>query len=120
MGAERTGFVGTGTDDTGDAILAQPGANAPTPFVWKDFSRYVEVHPVQIGWLVLWGRHEEQGKRKILFGNRIYPTLEGARRRFADAALELTRNPNLAAEALTLFDRFPFPDHRPIDLPDPL
>ncbi|MDP9354492.1 MAG: hypothetical protein M3Q71_24400 [Chloroflexota bacterium] len=110
----------TGADRTGDAILAQPGADAPTPLVWKDFSRYVEVHPVQTGWLVLWGRYEEQGKRKILFGNRTYTTLEGARRRFADAALELTRKPALVTDALMFFDRFPFPDHRPKDLPDPL
>ena len=112
--------MGTGTYRTGDALLAQPGADAPTPFVWKDFSRYVEVHPVQTGWLVLWGRYEEQGKRKILFGNRTYPTLDGARRRVGDAALELTRKPVLAAEALMFFDRFPFPDHRPNALPDPL
>ncbi len=120
MCTERTGFVGTSTGGAGDAILAQPQADTPPPFVWKDFSRYVEVHPVQTGWLVLWGRYEEQGKRKILFGNRTYPTLEGARRRCADAVLELTRKPALVAEALMFFDRFPFPDHRPIDLPDPL
>src|SRR5688572_776293 len=49
-------------------------------FVWKDFSRYVEVHPVQTGWLVVWGRYEDQGQRKLLLGNRTYPTLAGARR----------------------------------------
>ena len=89
-------------------------------FVWKDFSRFVEVHPVRTGWLVLWGRYEDQGKRKILLGNRTYPTLEGARRRFADAALELTRNPHLVADGLQLFDRHPFPDRAPVEMPEPL
>ena len=89
-------------------------------FVWKDFSRFVEVHPVQTGWLVLWGRYEGQGGRKRLLGNRTYPTLAGARRRFADAALELTRNPNLVADGLKLFDRHPFPERAPVRLPEPL
>lgn len=89
-------------------------------FVWKDFSRYVEVHPVQTGWLVVWGRYADQGKRTLLLGNRTYPTLDGARRRFADAALELTRNPHLVADGLKLFDRHPFPERAPVALPDPL
>ena len=89
-------------------------------FVWKDFSRFVEVHPVQTGWLVLWGRYEDQGRRTVLLGNRTYPTLAGARRRFADAALELTRDPALVADGLTLFDRHPFPDRAPVELPEPL
>ena len=89
-------------------------------FVWKDFSRYVEVHPVQTGWLVLWGRYEAQGQRKLLLGNRTYPTLAGARRRFADAALELTHDPHLVADGLKLFDRHSFPDRAPVELPAPL
>jgi hypothetical protein len=89
-------------------------------FVWKDFSRFVEVHPVRTGWLVLWGRYEAQGKRKVLLGNRTYTTLTGARRRFADAALELTRDPRLVGDALSLFDRHPFPERAPVRLPAPL
>jgi hypothetical protein len=75
---------------------------------------------VQTGWLVIWGRYEDQGQRKLLLGNRTYPTLAGARRRFADAALELTRNPHLVADGLSLFDRHPFPDRAPVELPAPL
>ena len=89
-------------------------------FVWKDHSRYVEIQPVSTGYLVLWGRYEEQGRRKLLCGNRLYPTLPDARRRLADAVLELTRRPDLAAEALGLLDRFSFPPHQVRDLPEPL
>jgi hypothetical protein len=93
---------------------------AGAAFLWKDFSRFVEVVPVHTGWLVLWGRYEAQGARTILLGNRTYTTLAGARRRFADAALELTRDPRLVADGLTLFDRHPFPARPPVDLPEPL
>jgi hypothetical protein len=73
-------------------------------YSWKDFSRFVDVAPVQQGWLVLWGRFQEQGARRELAGNRTYTNLSGARRRVADAVLELTRDPALVAEALTQFD----------------
>lgn len=89
-------------------------------FVWKDFSRYVEVHAVRTGWLVVWGRFSDHGREKHILGNRTYPSLIDARRRVADAALELTHNPNLARDAVTLFDRFPFPQHEPQPLPEPL
>lgn len=79
-----------------------------SPYSWKDFSRFVDVAPVQQGWLVLWGRFHEQGARRELMGNRTYGDLQGARRRVADAVLELTRDPALVAEALTLFDRTSF------------
>lgn len=79
-----------------------------SPYSWKDFSRFVDVAPVQQGWLVLWGRFHEQGARRELAGNRTYADLQGARRRVADAVLELTRDPALVAEALTLFDRTRF------------
>lgn len=79
-----------------------------SPYSWKDFSRFVDVAPVQQGWLVLWGRFHEQGARRELVGNRTYEDLQGARRRVADAVLELTRDPALVAEALTLFDRTRF------------
>ena len=79
-----------------------------TPYSWKDFSRFVDVAPVQQGWLVLWGKFHEQGARRELAGNRTYAHLSGARRRVADAVLELTRDPALVAEALTQFDRTSF------------
>jgi hypothetical protein len=88
-------------------------------FVWKDHSRYVEVLPVDTGWFVVWGRYEDQGRRKLIAGNQVYTTRDGARRRVAAAALDLTRRPHLAAEAAIAFDSFPFPDHRPA-LPPPL
>ena len=78
------------------------------PYSWKDFSRFVDVAPVQQGWLVLWGRFHEQGARRELGGNRTYLDLAGARRRVADAVLELTRDPALVAEALSQFDRTEF------------
>ena len=92
---------------------------ADPAFAWKDHGRFVELHPVRTGWLVLWGRYEELGRRKVLAGNRLYPDLPAARRRLADAVLELTCKPALAAEALGLLDRTPLPPHHPT-LPDPL
>ena len=106
----------TRPEGTADA----PSGGAPAAFLWKDFSRFVEVHPVQTGWLVLWGHYEERGARKVLTGNRTYADPAGARRRLADAVLELTRRPPLADEALALFDRSPVTTHRPGSLPDPL
>ena len=79
-----------------------------TPYSWKDFSRFVDVAPVQQGWLVTWGRFHNQGAQRELAGNRTYANLQGARRRVADAALELTRDPALAEEALAQFDRTRF------------
>jgi hypothetical protein len=90
------------------------------PFVWKDFSRFVELRPVRTGWLVVWGRYEEAGRRKVLAGTQTYPALDGARRRVADAVLELTKRPDLAREALVLLDRHRFPPHQPAPHPDPL
>ncbi len=89
-------------------------------FVWKDHSRYVEVLPVDTGWFVVWGRYEEQGRRKLIAGNQVYTTADGARRRVAAAALDLTRRPHLAAEAVFAFDSFPFPPHETAQLPTPL
>ena len=100
------------------ATTAQPGGEAA--FVWKDHGRFVELHPVQRGWLVLWGRYEDLGRRKVLTGHRTYPDLAGARRRVADAVVELTRRPALAAEALLQLDRATLPPHRPQELPEPL
>ena len=89
----------------------------PAGFVWKDHSRYVEIHSVGMGWLVLWGHYEDAGARKVLAGQRTYTGLDGARHRLADAVLALTRRPDAVAEALTRFDHFPFPDHAPSPLP---
>lgn len=97
-----------------------PKLGVGAAFAWIDYGRFVEVYPVRTGWLVLWGRYEELGRRKILDGNRTYPNLDGARRRLADAVLELTGKPRLAAEAVAMLDRAALPDRRPADLPDPL
>lgn len=78
------------------------------PYSWKDFSRFVDVAPVEQGWLVIWGRYHEQGSRRVLAGNRTYVSIPGARRRVADAVLELTHDPALVEEALTQFDRTTF------------
>lgn len=89
-------------------------------FEWKDFSRYVEVHPVRTGWLVVWGHYSDAGAKKHITGNQTYTDLAAARRRVADAAMELTHKPSLAQEALQRFDRFPFPPHEPAERPEPL
>ena len=106
-----------------DKVLENAGAErvarAPA-FSWKSFSRFVEVHTVATGWLVLWGRYEDAGRRRRLIGNRIYPELAGVGRRVAEAALELTHDAELADEALTLFHRADLPPHRPAPLPAPL
>jgi hypothetical protein len=88
-------------------------------FVWNDHGRFVEVHPVERGWLVVWGHYEDLGAVRIDAGNAMYRTLNGVRRRVADAALELTRSPQTATEATKLFDLHAFPEHRTA-LPDPL
>ena len=93
---------------------------AASPFVWKDFSRFVEVGPVERGWLVLWGTFRESGRIRELAGSQTYADLAGARRRVGDAVFELTRDPALVAEAMLRFDRTPFPMHAPNPLPDPL
>jgi hypothetical protein len=87
-------------------------------FVWKDFSRFVEVSPVEQGWLVLWGRFHDRGHTRELVGNRTYVDLAGVRRRIGDSVSELTRDPGLVSEALVLFDRFNFPEHTFEPIPD--
>jgi hypothetical protein len=89
-------------------------------FTWKDFSRFVQVSPVDQGWLILWGRYVDAGRRRELAGNRTYLELAGARRRVADAVFELTRDATLVREALLCFDRTSFPDHRPLVDGNPL
>lgn len=99
--------------------MTLPGTDL-SPFVWKDFSRFVEVAPVELGWLVFWGRYHDMGRRRELAGQQTYVDLTGARRRVAGAVLELTSNPALVAEAVARFDRTPFGPDRPIQLPPPL
>lgn len=88
-------------------------------FIWNDHGRFVEVHPVKTGWLVVWGHHEDFGAIRINEGNATYGSLAGARRRLADAALEITRRPQAAADATRLFDFHTFPQHT-MELPEPL
>ena len=95
-------------------------ADDRTVFSWKDFSRFVQVAPVERGWLVLWGHFRDEGRTRELAGQRTYVDLSGVRRRVADSVFELTRNPELVAEAMIRFDRTPFPVHLPAPLPEPL
>ncbi|HEV2128415.1 MAG TPA: hypothetical protein VGR22_07350 [Thermomicrobiales bacterium] len=88
-------------------------------FVWNDHGRFVEVHPVDTGWLVVWGHYEDMGAVCKNEGSVTYATLAGARRRLADAALELTRSPQAAASAVQLFGFHTFPEHTGT-LPEPL
>jgi hypothetical protein len=74
-------------------------------FAWQDYGRFVRVDAVDSGWLVYWGHHHDQGRTRIVAGSRTYADAHGARRRVADAVLELTGKEALAAEALVRFDR---------------
>lgn len=94
--------------------------SAVTAFSWSHQGCFVELHPVQTGWLMVWGRREDGGRRKVAVGNRVYPTLCDARRRLADAVVELTHQRRLAAEALDLFEQTRFLPHRAPALPPPL
>src|SRR3954447_1721994 len=95
-------------------------ADDRTVFSWKDFSRFVHVAPVEWGWLVLWGQFRDGGRTRDLAGQRTYVDLFGVRRRVADSVFELTRNPELVAEAMIRFDGTRFPVHLPVPLPEPL
>lgn len=99
--------------------MSVPGADAAV-FTWMDYSRFVQVAPVERGWLVLWGRYRDRGRMRDLTGNCTYVDLAGVRRRVADSVFELTRNPTLVAEAMVRFDRTPFPAQPHGSLPDPL
>jgi hypothetical protein len=89
-------------------------------FIWRDFSRFVHVAPVERGWLVIWGHFRHGGRTRDLAGQRTYADLSGARRRVADSVFELTRSSELVAESMIRFDRTPFPVHIPSRLPEPL
>lgn len=92
----------------------------PNAFIWNDHGRFVEVHPVRLGWLVVWGHYEDFGVIRIDHGNATYRSLDGARSRLIDAALELTRSPQAATEATQLFDFHAFGDHDAESFPEPL
>jgi hypothetical protein len=104
-------------DIHGDTESARRAAPA---FAWRSFARFVEVYPVETGWLTLWGRYEQQGAIRRLAGQRVYADLDGVRARLADAVQELTGRRELLAEALVLFDRHRFPPHQPESLPERL
>jgi hypothetical protein len=87
--------------------VTDPSPAGPA-FTWQDYGRFVQAGPVEQGWLVFWGHHRDQGLTRVVAGNRTYVELEGARRRVADAVLELTRDEALVAEALVRFDRTRF------------
>lgn len=89
-------------------------------FIWKDHGRFVELHPVRLGWLVVWGCHEENGQRRVLVGNRTYQEMDAARRRLGTAVADLTGQASLAAEALRLLDRSSQPDRELKPLAEPL
>lgn len=91
-----------------------------TVFIWKDFSRFVQVAPVERGWLVLWGHYRDAGRSRDLVGQRTYVSLDGVRRRIADAVFELTKNQELVAEAVMRFDRASIAERAPQPLPEPL
>ena len=101
-------------------IRLSSAADDRTVFSWKDYSRFVQVAPVERGWLVLWGQFRDGGRTRDLAGQRTYVDLSGVRRCVADSVFELTRNPELVAEAMIRFDRTRFPVHLPVPLPEPL
>jgi hypothetical protein len=74
-------------------------------FDWQDYGRFVRAAAVEQGWFVYWGHHRDQGRTRVVAGSRTYADLDGARRRIADAVLELTGKEALVAEALVRFDR---------------
>lgn len=74
-------------------------------FEWQDYGRFVRAAAVEQGWFVYWGRHQDAGRTRIVAGSRTYADLQGARRRIADAVLELTGKEALVSEALIRFDR---------------
>lgn len=81
---------------------------------WKDAGRFVEVHAVTTGWLVLWGDHARMGTVRNLHGVRVYRDERGVRRRLAWAIIALTGDRREARDALSLLDaRGGLPAHAP-------
>ncbi|MFL5760921.1 MAG: hypothetical protein ACJ789_14450 [Thermomicrobiales bacterium] len=98
-------------DNVSGRPLAEPA------FEWKDHSRFVNIYLVERGWLVVWGKYEDLGTRKLVYGHQIYRDLDGVKRRVTTAIIELTANPSLVHDALALLARQGLPPHRPQDLP---
>jgi hypothetical protein len=94
--------------------LAEPA------FEWKDYSRFVNIYPVERGWLVVWGKYEDLGQRKLVYGNQVYRDLDGVKRRLAMSIIELTANPSLVDDAFAILTRQGLPPHQPKDLPTAL
>jgi hypothetical protein len=90
---------------------------AEPAFEWKDYSRFVNIYPVERGWLVVWGKYEDLGARKLVYGNQVYRDLGGVKRRLAMSIIELTANPSLVDDAFALLTRQGLPPHEPKDLP---
>ena len=90
-------------------------------YQWLDHSRYVEVLPVQTGWLVNWGLYKELGRIKLIYGTRTYRDEAGVRRRLAASVIAFTKKADEARDALMLLDRQGgLPRHRPAPLKDSL
>jgi hypothetical protein len=85
-------------------------------YKWFDHSRYVEITPVQTGWLIIWGLYENLGAVKHVYGTRVYRDLAGVRRRLADVVKEFTKSNQEAAGALMEFERLNLPKHTPAPL----
>jgi hypothetical protein len=85
-------------------------------YEWKDHSRFVEVTPVQTGWLIVWGHYEDLGSIKRIHGARVYRDLTGVRRRLADIVTDFTKKPQEAVDALMEFERLNLPTHTPAPL----
>jgi hypothetical protein len=88
-------------------------------FAWSHGRRFIDVFPVQSGWLVMWGCRNEGGSRAML-GNRIYRDHAGVRRRVTAAVFELTADRSAAEAAVVQFDlaRLPNEPHIAQSLPD--
>jgi hypothetical protein len=89
-------------------------------YSWRDHSRYVEIVPVRTGWLVVWGRYDDNGRSRVTLGSRVYRETAGLSRRLADAVVELTGNRKEALDAVGLLEARGLPEHTPQDLPAPL
>jgi hypothetical protein len=101
-----------------DLISGRPLAEPA--FEWKDYSRFVAIYAVERGWLVVWGKYEGLGARKLVYGQQTYRDLAGVKRRLAMSVVELTADPRNIDEALWLLERRGLPDHQAKELPEPL
>jgi hypothetical protein len=68
----------------------------------------------------VWGKYEDLGARKLVYGNQVYRDLGGVKRRLAMSIIELTANPFLVDDAFALLTRQGLPPHEVKDLPTAL